>query len=239
MGRNNNNLRAAKKAKNDEFYTLYEDVEAELSHYDFSGKIIYCNCDSETSSFCKYFTTNFKNLGIKHLYCTSLGGILYEYDGSSVTRKALQGNGSYNSAECLQILRKSDIVVTNPPFSLFRDFIDTLEKEGKKYLILGATNAAAYKNVFPLIKDGKLFPGYGFNIILDFIVPASSSSYTRIDSEGIKYKKIPVAWWTNIKCPPRSPLNLVSDFSETSNPRYDNYCAFNVNRVVDIPRMRL
>ena len=128
MGCSNKNLRNAKVNKNDEFYTLYEDVEKECSNYieHFNGQWIYCPCDNESSNFWIYFKDNFNNFKLKHLTATHINfeGTSYrlDYDGKNTTKTELEGNGDFRSEECTKIKDEADIVITNPPFSLFRQF---------------------------------------------------------------------------------------------------------------------
>lgn len=169
----NANLNAAKQAKNDEFYTLYEDIENELQHYPgaFEGKIVYCNCDNpEWSNFWKYFHLNFEKLGLKRLVSTHYekdveqNGHPYkiEYEGgndadiTAGVKTPLKGNGDFASDECIEVLKEADIVVTNPPFSTFRLFVDILICNQKKFFIIGPKLAVGYKNIFPLIKRGDI-----------------------------------------------------------------------------------
>ena len=253
---------AAKKAKNDEFYTQLSDISAELTHQEylneFRGKWIYCNCDNpEISQFYRFFVLYFQQLGLSRLTCTYLAGtsgsknpVAYRYDiygdlnGNGVIDDGdieitqLTGNGSFDSPECLEILQACDVVVTNPPFSRWREFVGTLENYNKKYVIVGLANAVVYKEIFPLIKNNKLWPGYGFNKTMEFSLDNSNTKYNRIDSNGTKYGKVPsIAWWTNIDLQNRhQPLLLCKSFNQQDYPVYDNYCAFNVNKVVDIPK---
>lgn len=155
----NRNLLQAQKAKNNEYYTLYEDIEKECNHYRywFKDKIIYCNCDSTESNFYKYFKDNFKEFGLKELWITSLNGEYIRYNGNySIT----EIDGDMFSEDCLDLLKRCDIVVTNPPFSLFREYIAQLIEYNKQFLVIGNPNAITYKEVFPLIRDNKMWIGY-------------------------------------------------------------------------------
>ena len=137
MGNRNKNLHRAKRAKNDEFYTQRVDIDNELQHYEkhFAGKVVYCNCDKQSSNFVKYFHDNYKRLGLKHLMYTSV---------------------DFRSQASIDRLKKADIVVTNPPFSLFREYVAQLVKYDKQFLIIGNKNAITYKEIFPLLKDEKV-----------------------------------------------------------------------------------
>ena len=255
----NNNLHSAKKAKNDEFYTRIEDIENELKHYKdfFKGKVVFCNCgDAIHHNFGKYFSMNFEHLGLKKLICTSFemdgshGKVaIYEGDknGNYIpdsdewTTYVLEGNGDFRSAECIELLKESDVVVTNPPFSLFREYIAQLMKYGKKFLIIGNQNAITYKEIFPYIKENKLWLGVSissgdreFRIPDNYVVRSKS---LRIDENGNKYVRVVgVRWFTNIPHDKRNaPLNLCKKYSEVEYPKYDNYDAINVNKTIDIP----
>ena len=175
--KSNKNLNGAKREKNDEFYTQLSDIEKELFHYKdhFKDKVVLCNCnDALHSNFAKYFSLNFEFLGLKKLICTSYGdgdenGKVCIYTGDKNGNRIpdieewycyeLDGKGDFRSDACIELLKESDIVVTNPPFSLFREFVATLEKYSKKYLIIGNMNAITYKEVFPLIKENKMWLG--------------------------------------------------------------------------------
>ena len=163
---NNSNLNKAKKARNDEFYTMLSDIENELVHYreHFKDKIVYCNCDDPTqSNFVKYFQINFDTLGLKKLIATGYKkdgqGVKLVYDSSNKAANVqeLYGDGDFRSPECVELLKQADIVVTNPPFSLFREYVAQLVGHGKKFLIIGNMNALKYKEIFPLIKNNKVW----------------------------------------------------------------------------------
>ena len=228
------NLNKAKKAKNDEFYTLYSDVEKELAHYQqhFKGKIVYCNCDNpEWSAFWRYFHINFSTMGLKKLIATYKGTPTYkmEYTGGNdidVTvglRTPLKGDGDFRSQECLDILKVADIVVTNPPFSLFREYVAQLMEYGKKFIIIGSKNAITYKDFFPLLKDNKVWIGY--NNVNDFQQPDGS------------FKKFGnIGWFTNLGIKKRhEKIVLRKIYTPEEYPTYDNYEAINVNKTVEIP----
>ena len=228
------NLNKAKKAKNDEFYTLYSDVEKELAHYQqhFKGKIVYCNCDNpEWSAFWRYFHINFSAMGLKKLIATYKGTPTYkmEYTGGNdidVTfglRTPLKGDGDFRSQECLDVLKVADIVVTNPPFSLFCEYVAQLMEYGKKFIIIGSKNAITYKDFFPLLKDNKVWIGY--NNVNNFQQPDGS------------FKKFGnIGWFTNLGIKKRhEKIVLRKKYTPEEYPKYDNYNVINVNKVAEIP----
>ena len=253
------NLNKAKKAKNDEFYTLYSDVEKELAHYQqhFKGKIVYCNCDNPAwSAFWKYFHLNFEVLGLKKLISTHYDKdkptykMVYEGGNDNNievgVKTPLQGNGDFRNQECIELLKKSDIVVTNPPFSLFREYIAQLYHYNKKFLIIGNKNGITYKEVFPLICDDELWIGatpMGRDIL--FTVPKDKegellskskkgSAYRIVD--GVVYARSTSIWFTNLDHGYRhAKLNLYKRYTPEEYPKYDNYEAINVNKTVEIP----
>ena len=226
--RNNGNLNKAKAAKNDEFYTRLEDIEKELKHYTehFKGKVVYCNCDdANRSNFFKYFSTNFQKLGVKKLIATG-----YKENGTGVV--AIQkgndidiydGNGDFRSEECIEFLKEADIVVTNPPFSLFREYVVQLMQYGKKFLIIGNKNAITYKEIFPYIKNNELW--LGITSVKDFIQP---------NGEIKKFGNI--CWFTNLEHSKRNEeLILYKHYSPTEYPKFENYNAIEVSKVAEIP----
>lgn len=159
----NTSLNNAKQAKNDEYYTRLEDIEKELEHYlpYLKDKKVYCNCDSVDSMFWSYFTTNYKRLGLKGLTATHYNPnstYKLEYINGQTIKTAVSGDGSYNSPTSKAILKEVDIVITNPPFSLFRDYIDTIKH--KDFIIIGCINAVTYGNVFPMFKAGQIRLGH-------------------------------------------------------------------------------
>ena len=240
----NTNLHSAKRAKNDEFYTRLEDVEAELQHYPnaFRGKVVYLNCDDERSAFWGHFSRRFTALGLNELVATKYPeGLLYRLKtaGGAVEVVELEGDGDFRSPECVAVLEQADIVVTNPPFSNFRALIGQLMEYDKKFLLLGNLNAATYKEVWPLIQASKLWLG-GTPSYLAFRVPADSppkSTRFWIDEEGCKWRSIGNgAWFTNLDHHWRhQPLPLSKTYSPEEFPHYDNYDAIEVSKVKDIP----
>ena len=240
----NNNLHSAKNAKNDEFYTQLEDIEREMVNYVpfFEGKVVYCNCDDyRLSNFTKCFKDNFEYLKLKKVICTNYdngnGAWKYEYDGENETVIQLQGNGGYETEECIAFLKEADVVVTNPPFSLFRDYVKQLMDYNKKFLILGNNNAITYKEIFPYIKNNELWLGYSANKTMKFQLSDSYEKWDEMDKNGKKYGKVPaITWFTNIPHNKRNqPLDLYRKYNPTDYPKYDNYLAFNVDKVDEIP----
>ena len=264
----NNNLHSAKKAKNDEFYTRIDDVEKELKYYKdfFKGKKVLCNCNDgkingEWSAFAQYFSMNFEHLGLEKLTCVSYNedghGMKYVYCGDKngnyiaddfeweVTE--LKGHGDFSDEEGCQMMQECDVVVTNPPFSLFRDFVAQLVKYDKKFLIIGNMNAITYKEIFPLIKDNKIWLGVnGVNKDWYFhITDECKEHVVKEKKEGSAWKMVngevmgrlaSICWFTNIPHSKRNlPLDLYKKYNPNDYPKYDNYDAINVDKVTDIP----
>lgn len=283
MGNKNTNLQKAKKCKNDEFYTRYEDIEKEISHYKkrFKNKVVLCNCDDPfESNFCKFFLKNFNVLKLKRLICTSFGSSkmvlteimpldqnnnklsrkngyvldvtkFTETDGvipdekisklllNSKCIKKLNGKGDFQSDECIEYLKECDIVVTNPPFSLFKEFVALIVKYKKKFLIVGNQNALTYKEIFPLIKKDKVWTGYQFGEMKFRVPDESEPRKTRywVDETGQKWRSLGNAMWlTNIDNERRHrEIVLTKKYNEMDYPKYDNYDAINVRTINDIP----
>lgn len=304
MDSKNKNLHAAKVAKNDEFYTLPETIEAEILGHDsykphFEGKTVLCNCDDPfESAFCKFFLKNFNYLKLKRLICTSYAGSpiigkeneqlsLFDEDNEPVKRengyvldiknipmkngrgvsdddirhllnrkrggvKKLEGDGSFDSPECLKYLKEADIVVTNPPFSNFRPYVALLMKYNKKFLVLGNNNAITYKEIFPLLKDNKMWLGYTSNKTCVFEIPDTYPTWDKKETakrnNGKHYAKVPaISWFTNLDISKRhEDLDLYERYYDDNGkptkealkkyPRYDNYDAINVDKVCEIPK---
>lgn len=264
----NKNLHKASAAKKDEFYTQRSDIEKELKYYKnhFKGKVVFCNCDDpRVSNFFHYFSYNFENLELKKLITTCYKNqnmdifsqsdcekaIYLEYTGDKnnnkkpdieeIDIKYLKSNGDFRSKECVEMLKQTDIVVTNPPFSLFREYITQLMEYDKKFLIIGNINAITYKEVFKLIKENKMWLGASihsgdreFGVPTDYPLNAASS---RIDENGNKFIRVKgVRWFTNLDYEERhEDLILYKTYNETEYPKYDNYDAINVNITKDIP----
>ena len=243
----NTKLNKARTAKNDEFYTRYEDIENECQHYvkHFKDQWIYLPCDSEQSNFWKYFVDHFKEYGLKRLTATHINldgtsSYRFDYDGSETLKTPLEGNGDFRSEECTKIKDECDIVITNPPFSLFKKFVQWLDGGEKKFLIIGNGNAVTYNEIFPLIKDNKIWLGvfYGsmeFRINADKFDESKCSKYRVEDGEYYINLNM-ITWLTNLEHGNRhKPLVLTKKYTPDEYPKYDNYDAINVNKVKDIP----
>jgi len=261
-------LQNAKKSKNDEFYTQLSDIENELRYYKnhFKNKVVYCNCDDpRISNFFNYFVSNFKELGLKKIIAScyskqtrdlfNIGknkpGFYYEYTGKDNEIKKpnlsdviyFNGSGDFRSEESIKLLKQSDIVVTNPPFSLFREYVAQLIKYGKKFLIIGTINIITYKEIFKLIKENKVWLGVNYGRgISGFIVPEYYKLYgteTKIDdSENRIVSLNNCLWLTNMHIPKRyNDIVLTKKYygNESKYPKYDNYNGININKVQDIP----
>lgn len=260
----NKTLRKASKSKNDEFYTQLSDIENELRHYKdhFKDKVVYCNCDDpRVSNFFHYFSYNFEHLGLKKLIATcyknqdadlfstneSEQAVYLEYmgdkngnkvpDADEIGVKSLQGDGDFRSVESIELLKQADIVVTNPPFSLFREYVTQLIEYEKKFIVIGNLNAITYKEVFGLIKENKIWLGAsldGRNIW--FRIPNTYEKYHKIEN-GNKYAFVAsTIWFTNLDHKKRhEKLILHKKFSSDEYPKYDFYDAINVNKTKDIP----
>ena len=246
----NKNLHKAKNNKKDEFYTQLVDIERELKHYKthFKNKVVYCNCDDpRMSNFFHYFSYNFEDLGLKKLITTcyqnqhrdlfsqhdSERAIYLEYYGDLNKNKVpdleeigiqtLKGDGDFRSDESIALLQQADIVVTNPPFSLFREYVAQLIEYNKKFLIVGNINAITYKELFPLIKINKIWLGY--NCLRHFGKP-----------DGSMFETARSYWYTNLDIAKRhEDLILYKTYTPEDYPKYDNYNAINVDKTKEIP----
>lgn len=260
----NTKLNNAKQAKNDEFYTQISDIENEVKHYKehFKGKTVLCNCDDpRVSNFFKYFALKFKDLGLKRLIATcyknqdidlftqnqSEHAVYIVYEGTpeidhipsedEIEVNYLKGDGDFRSAECIELLKQADIVCTNPPFSLFREYVAQLMRYEKKFLIIGTMNSIHYSEIFPLIKANKIWCGYTFNKTLLFAMPDKYEKYNHINDKGEKIGKVPgIVWLTNLDISTRhEELILYKKYNEEDYPKYYNFDAINVDSLADIP----
>ncbi len=254
----------AKRNKNDEFYTRLEDIERELVHYKnfFKGKTIFCNCDDpRISNFFKYFALNFNEFGLKKIISTCYKNqdvdlftqndcekaVYIEYTGnpndptstdfSTIEVKELKGDGDFRSQECIELLKQADIVVTNPPFSLFREYVGQLIKYDKKFIIIGHQNAISYKEIFALIKENKLWLGYGFKGGAAHFINTHYEDYAAAgDHKEGMIRVSGVVWFTNIDIKKRhEEVVLYKNYTPEEFPNYENYDAINVDKSTDIP----
>ena len=262
------NIDKAKAAKKDEFYTQLEDINNELRHYRdfFRGKTVLCNCDDpRVSNFFTYFAYNFEFLGLKKLITTCYKNqnmelfsqnnsekavyLVYEGDkngnhipdAEEIGVKPLKGDGDFRSKECIELLKEADVVVTNPPFSLFREYVAQLMKYDKKFLIIGNVNAVTYKEIYPLIQDNKMWMGASihsgdrkFWVPDDYELKAAGCG---IDDNGKKFIRVKgVRWFTNIDYKERhEDLILYKTYKADEYPQYINYDAIEVARTDLIP----
>ena len=262
----NKNLHAAKNSKKDEFYTQLSDIEKELRHYKehFKDKVVFCNCDDpRVSNFFHYFSYNFEQLGLKKLITTCYKSqdmdlfsdhtcekaIYLEYtgdkngnnvpDAEEIGIKELRGDGDFRSKESIDLLLQADIVVTNPPFSLFREYVAQLIKYDKKFIIVGHQNAITYKETFQLIKENKLWLGYGFSGGAAHFINKHYEDYASAgDHKDGMIRVSGVTWFTNLEIKKRhEDLILYKTYygNESLYPKYDNYDAINVDITKDIP----
>ena len=246
-------LHKAKKEKNDEFYTQRTDVEKELIYYrpHFKNKVVLCNCDDESSAFWEYFHLLFGVLGLKKLIATHYDKeaptYKVEYSGGNdndtkcCVTTPLDGNGDFRNQECIELLKEADIVVTNPPFSLFREYVAQLMEYNKKFIIIGNQNAITYKEIFPLLKDNKIWLGESIHSgDRVFYVPDSyplTAKNCGIDNLGRHWVRVTgVRWFTNIETPGRhNKMILWKKYNPSDYPKYDNYNAIEVKKTDWIP----
>lgn len=260
----NKNLHKAKNNKKDEFYTQLSDIANELRHYKhhFKDKVVYCNCDDpRVSNFFHYFAYNFEHLGLKKLITTcyknqdsdlfseneSEKAIYLEYTGDKNGNKVpdieeigvhkLKGDGDFRNAESIELLKQADIVVTNPPFSLFREYVAQLVEYDKKFIIVGHQNAITYKDIFKLIKENKIWLGYGFKGGAGHFINSQYEDYaTAGDHKEGMIRVSGVHWFTNLDIDKRhEDIILHKKYNQDEYPTYDNYNAINVDVTKHIP----
>lgn len=261
-------LLTAKKDKKDEFYTQLSDIEKEIRHYKkhFKDKVVYCNCDDPyVSNFFRFFSSNFEKYGLKRLITTcyrnqnldlfsnndSEKAISLEYDGDKngnnnpdieeIGTHPLSEDGDFRSRESIELLNKSDIVVTNPPFSLFREYVAQLIKYDKKFIIIGNLNALTYRDIFKLVKENKIWIGPSIHSgDREFMVPDHyplNAAGSRIDENGNKYIRVKgVRWFTNLDFSERhEELILFKKYTPDEYPKYENFDAINIDKTKEIP----
>lgn len=265
MARQSSNqlLQRAKKSKSDEFYTQLCDIERELQHYSncFRNKVVYCNCDDPRySNFYRYFKENFKTLGLRKLIAScyrdrtdnlfqtneAVPAFYSEYqgDGHPEITTPFDENGDFRSNECIALLQQSDVVVTNPPFSLFRDFISQIVRHNKKFLVIGNVNVITYKEIFALIQNNQAWLGVNLGRgISGFIVPPHYDLYgseTKVNEDGQRIVATNgCLWLTNLEFDQRhQDLILTKRYvgNENNYPKYENCNGINVDRTQDIPK---
>jgi hypothetical protein len=269
----NTNLHKAKNVKNDEFYTQLSDIENELRHYKdhFKDKVVYCNCDDpRVSNFFHFFSYNFEHLGLKKLIATcyknqdvdlfsthnSEQAVYLEYtgdkngnsvpDANEIGVKPLKGDGDFRSLESIELLKQADIVVTNPPFSLFREYVSQLIQYNKKFVLIGNKNIITYKEIFKLIKEDKMWVGntpMSTDMLFD-VTENYAKELVEKKKEGSGYKivdgvvkgRAQANWFTNLDIDKRhEDLILHKKYTPEEYPKYDNYDAINVDKTKDIP----
>jgi hypothetical protein len=261
----NHSLGAARATKQDEFYTQLSDIEKELRYYTkhFKGKTVLCNCDDpRVSNFFHYFTYNFEKLKLKKLIATCYKnqnadlfsthkaekGVYLEYNGDTNGNRVpdpaeigvhkFKGDGDFRSEECIALLKQADIVVTNPPFSLFREYVLQLIDYDKNFLIIGNQNAISYKETFALIKANKIWLGYSHPVA--FVVPnhyEQREVRSWRDEDGTNWRSLGNAcWFTNLDIAKRhEELILYKSYTPKDYPKYVNYDAIEVSKFADIP----
>lgn len=260
----NESLHAANRAKKDEFYTQLSDIENELRHYKehFKAKTVLCNCDDpRVSNFSVYFVLNFRNLGLKRLITTCYKNnepdlfsmnecdraVYAIYDGTpncnSVEdakqipyREFEHSDGDFRSPECIELLKEADIVVTNPPFSLFREYVAQLIKYDKKFIIIGHQNAITYKEIFPLIQQNRLWLGVGFKGCAGHFYSKYEDTASAGDHREGMIRVSGVTWFTNLDIAKRhEELILYKTYNTEDYPEYENYKAIEVGKSNEIP----
>lgn len=264
MANNNKGLGSAKVNKKDEFYTQLTDIANELQHYTehFKGKTVLCNCDDpRVSNFFQYFALKFKTLGLKKLITTCYKNqsmdlfsehqsekaiyLVYEGDknGNNVPDPEeigiheFKGDGDFRSQECIELLKEADIVVTNPPFSLFKEYVAQLLEFDKKFIIIGHQNSIKYKDFFPYLKDNKVWLGYGFKGGAAHFI--SNYDDTAVGGEHKKgmIRVSGVVWYTNLPIKKREePFIATETYSPEKYPKYENFDAIDVAKTNDIPK---
>lgn len=261
----NSSLTRAKVDVNDEFYTQLETIEQEVAHYreHFKDKVVYLNCDDpRESNFFHYFSYNFERLGLKKLisscyksqdhnlfslHDTNEKAVWLEYTGEkdggrvptaeSIGVNHFKGDGDFRSQESIDLLKQADIVVTNPPFSLFREYVSQLIEYDKEFLIIGRADALIYKDIFPLVRDGKMWQGIS-NGNMTFKIPSDTGIRNVFEEDGEFFASFGnIVWWTNLEYPKRyEDIILFKDYDKSEYSMYDNYDAINIDRVVNIPK---
>ncbi len=215
-------LSNAKKAKQDNYFTLPADVVAELAYYtsSFGGKVVYCNCDDDGSAFKDYFVENFHTLKLQGLYCSGIAGELFEYDGNSATVSRI--NGDFRSSDSTAIMQQSDLIVSNPPYSLFRQFFSHLLENEKDFLVIGNKNAISYKDVFSALRESVVRLGY---TTPDFF---QTPTGTLANLSGLS------RWFTTLPTPNKTYPTFTASVNDFEHQRFDLYPALNIDKTSEI-----
>ena len=269
----NDNFNNARRDKNDEFYTQRSDIEKEMQHYEshFKGKVVYCNCDDpRESNFFFYFSRNFERLGLKKLIIACYASddatlfskkdskkAVYQIytgdkngsrcpDDNEIAVKKFKGDGDFRSAESIELLKDADIVVTNPPFSLFREYIAQLIEHKKKFIVVGNYGSVIYRSIWALVQANKLWLGNKpmgddmlFNVSKEFAAwlqqnKKEGSGYRIV--EGVVKGRAPATWFTNLNHKRRSDkIILVEKYKKAAYPKYDGFDAIEVSKTKNIP----
>ena len=256
----NSNFHKARREKNDEFYTRLEDIANELKHYKkfFEGKVVYCPCDKAfnlgRSNFFEFFSSHFLDWGLKKLVATQYveGGRGWKWviergdvngnghiDESEIDTYQLDGDGDFLSAECRKIMAECDIVCTNPPFSLFRPFVDQIMNLGKKFLIIGTIGMVTYEEIFPMVKEDKMWLGYTHPQHFETPLTRVEDEKKQFEENGTIYQTFGnTVWFTNLEHDKRKEdLYLGGTYAhhEKEYPFYDKFEAIHIKRVTNIP----
>lgn len=230
-------LEKAKQNKDDEFYTRMCDIEDELQYYPgaFLGKTVICNCDDpRESNFFKYFLQSFNELGLKKLMttCYKKSGkafaLIYTGNSEDVDIIPLDGDGDFRSDECIKFLKEADIVVTNPPFSLLKEFIQLMERYNKQYILIVSKNTLQYSSVFPLVAQNKVWMGATYR----------SAGRIMFERQSGELKYTSANWLTNVKnTRPFEKITLSDTYAgnEEKYPKFDMFDAINVDSMNSIP----
>lgn len=243
----NDHLNEARYAKHDEFYTSAADVEREMKHYDFKGRTVYCPCDDPAASeFYAYFKRNFDRLGLRRLLATGyavnddLRPVGAEFDGSAERHLPLL-TGDFASAECCNLMAESDVVVTNPPFSRWREFMAQVTWRRKlEYLVMGPLTQVKSPAIFAAFRDNLMWYGVNRRAGEWFEIPPHYplEGESRIGGDGRKWAQLGnVHWYTNMPHGHRpGPLKLTATYEPSRYPKFANCDAINIDRTRDIPR---
>lgn len=241
---NNSKLQTARKNKRDEFFTQLADVEREVSHYveQLRGKRILCNCDDPNrSNFYTYFKTHFRELGLKEVvvlcYLRGCSGFYVRYDGNQEVRYECIGDGDFRSCEGVKLLQETDIIITNPPFSLLLEYLKQLLEYDKRFLVIAHQHCFTYKGVFSAVKEGRLWLGYGFPGNVGFFLSDYDDYAVDNDRRDGCIRVSGVCWLTNLENNSHNtPMELTAVYDPALYPKYLNCDAIEVARTNKIPK---